>query len=41
MDLKRRDLLEEIKEEMGGKIGYRKSQDTYYYSSTNYKSADR
>lgn len=41
MDLKRRELLEEIKEEMGGNIGYRKSQDTYYYSSTNYKSADR
>ena len=40
IDLKGKDLLEEIKEEMGGNIGYRKSQDTYYYSSTSLKSAD-
>ena len=41
MDIKGRELLEEIKEEMGGNIGYRKSQDTYYYSSTNFESADK
>lgn len=41
MDIKGRELLEEIKEEKGGNIGYRKSQDTYYYSSTNFESADK
>ena len=30
-----------IKEYLGGNIGYRKSQDTYYYGSTNFGSAKR
>jgi hypothetical protein len=28
-----------IKKDLGGNIGYRKSQDTYYYGSTNFGSA--
>lgn len=32
-------LLIRIKEYLGGNIGYRKSQDTYYYGSTNFGSA--
>jgi len=32
-------LLEMIKKDLGGNIGYRKSQDTYYYGSTNFGSA--
>jgi Uri superfamily endonuclease len=34
-------LLNRIKEYLGGNIGYRKSQDTYYYGSTNFGSAKR
>lgn len=34
-------LLIKIKEYLGGNIGYRKSQDTYYYGSTNFGSAKR
>ena len=34
-------LLIMIKEYLGGNIGYRKSQDTYYYGSTNFGSAKR
>lgn len=34
-------LLNMIKEYLGGNIGYRKSQDTYYYGSTSYGSAKR
>lgn len=34
-------LLNIIKEYLGGNIGYRESQDTYYYGSTNYGSAKR
>lgn len=34
-------LLNMIKEYLGGNIGYRKSQDTYYYGSTNFGSAKR
>ena len=34
-------LLKIIKEYLGGNIGYRKSQDTYYYGSTNFGSAKR
>ena len=34
-------LLNIIKEYLGGNIGYRKSQDTYYYGSTNFGSAKR
>lgn len=37
IDQKRDDLL--IKEFLGGNIGYRKSQDTYYYGSTSFGSA--
>jgi hypothetical protein len=32
-------LLKSIKNYLGGNIGYRKSQDTYYYGSTSYGSA--
>lgn len=32
-------LLISIKEYLGGNIGYRKPQDSYYYSSTNFGSA--
>lgn len=34
-------LLIRIKEYLGGNIGYRKYQDTYYYGSTNFGSAKR
>lgn len=34
-------LLIMIKEYLGGNIGYRESQDTYYYGSTNFGSAKR
>ena len=34
-------LLNIIKEYLGGNIGYRKSQNTYYYSSTSFGSAKR
>lgn len=34
-------LLNMIKEYLGGNIGYRKSQDSYYYGSTNFGSAKR
>jgi hypothetical protein len=34
-------LLNIIKEYLGGNIGYRESQDTYYYGSTSYGSAKR
>ena len=34
-------LLIKIKEFLGGNIGYRKSQDTYYYGSTSFGSAKR
>ena len=34
-------LLNIIKEYLGGNIAYRKSQDTYYYGSTNFGSAKR
>lgn len=34
-------LLNMIKEYLGGNIGYRKSQDTYYYGSTNFGSAKK
>ena len=33
--------LNMIKQSLGGNIGYRKSQDTYYYGSTNFGSAKR
>jgi|SRR5215813_11941151 len=41
IDQKKRDLLILIKNFLGGNIGYRKSQDTYYYGSTSYGSAKK
>lgn len=34
-------LIKKIKEVFGGKIGYRKSQDTYYYESTSFGSTKK
>lgn len=39
IDQKKVDLLLLIKDYIGGNIGYRKSQDTYYYGSTSFGSA--
>lgn len=39
IDQKNNDILILIKEFFGGNIGYRKSQDTYYYGSTSFGSA--
>ena len=39
IDQKRNDLLILIKNFLGGNIGYRNSQDTYYYGSTSFGSA--
>jgi hypothetical protein len=39
IDQKKKDLLILIKNFLGGNIGYRKSQDTYYYGSTSFGSA--
>uniref|UniRef100_UPI0021FEAE7E hypothetical protein n=1 Tax=Pleurocordyceps sinensis TaxID=99896 RepID=UPI0021FEAE7E len=41
IDQKHKDLLLLIKETLGGNIGYRKSQDTYYYGSTSFGSAKK
>ena len=41
IDQKKNDLLLLIKEFLGGNIGYRKSQDTYYYGSTSFGSAKK
>lgn len=41
IDLKTRDMLNIIKDSFGGNIGYRKSQDIYYYGSTSYGSANK
>lgn len=41
IDQKRNDLLILIKNFLGGNIGYRKSQDTYYYNSTSFGSAKK
>ena len=41
IDQKRNDLLILIKNFLGGNIGYRKSQDTYYYGSTSFGSAKK
>lgn len=40
VDQKTSFILEQIKNEFGGYVGYRSSQDTYYYGSTSIKSAD-
>lgn len=39
IDQKKNNILLMIKEFLGGNIGYRKSQDTYYYGSTSFASA--
>ncbi len=39
IDQKKDDILLLIKNLLGGNIGYRKSQDTYYYGSTSFGSA--
>jgi len=39
VDQKKKDVLLLIKEFFGGNIGYRKTQDTYYYGSTSFGSA--
>ena len=41
IDQKDNDVLLLIKEVFGGNIGYRKSQDTYYYGSTSFGSAKK
>jgi len=41
IDQKKNELLLFIKEYLGGNIGYRKSQDTYYYGSTSFGSAKK
>lgn len=41
IDQKSELLLNMLKEYLGGNIGYRKSQDTYYYGSTSFGSAKR
>lgn len=41
IDQKNNDLLVVIKNTFGGNIGYRKSQDTYYYGSTSFGSAKK
>jgi Cytochrome C and Quinol oxidase polypeptide I/LAGLIDADG endonuclease len=41
IDQKKNELLLLIKEFLGGNIGYRKSQDTYYYGSTSFGSAKK
>jgi hypothetical protein len=41
IDQKENNLLILIKEFLGGNIGYRKSQDTYYYGSTSFGSAKK
>ena len=41
IDQKKNDLLILIKNFLGGNIGYRESQDTYYYGSTSFGSAKK
>ena len=41
IDQKNNLLLDIIKDYLGGNIGYRKSQDTYYYGSTSFGSAKK
>ena len=41
IDQKDDKLLRHILEFIGGNIGYRKSQDTYYYGSTSFGSANK
>lgn len=39
IDQKKKYILEKIQEELGGNIGYRNKQDTYYYGSTSFGNA--
>jgi LAGLIDADG endonuclease len=39
IDQKKKDVLVLIRDYLGGNIGYRKNQDTYYYGSTSFGSA--
>jgi len=39
IDQKKKDILVLIKDYLGGNIGYRRNQDTYYYGSTSFGSA--
>uniref|UniRef100_UPI002A8299D3 LAGLIDADG endonuclease n=1 Tax=Saccharomycopsis fibuligera TaxID=4944 RepID=UPI002A8299D3 len=39
MDQKKKYILEKIQEELGGNMGYRNKQDTYYYGSTSFGNA--
>lgn len=41
IDQESRRLLDLIKDKFGGNIGYKKSQDSYYYSSTSFSSAKK
>jgi len=41
VDQKRNDILILLKEEFGGYVGHRKSQDTYYYGSVNFQAASK
>ncbi len=41
VDQKNKDILILIQQTLGGNIGYRKSQDTYYYGSTSFGSAKK
>ena len=41
IDQKHKNLLLLIKDEFGGNIGYRKTQDSYYYGSTSFSSAKK
>lgn len=41
IDQESRRLLDLIKDKFGGNIGYKKSQQSYYYSSTSFSSAKK
>lgn len=41
IDLKHLDILKQIKNLLGGFIGYRATQNTYYYSTTNFQAAGK
>jgi hypothetical protein len=41
VDQKRNDILILLKEEFGGYVGHRKSQDTYYYGSVSFQAASK
>jgi hypothetical protein len=41
LDPKTKFILNQIKEEFGGYLGYRKTQDTYYFGTTSFSSAKK